>query len=130
MKHFQSSFKVLPKHRGHSVCRLWQRPGNRPKTTLHNVTDFNIEVQHDLVTWKGKQVLHLVDVFLIPSCSSHFPYTRHYVSNDSFIPMRRMLRDARNAQNNPKQEKTKHPANHLPITLVRNRIFCEWEPYF
>ena len=83
------------------VCRMWSRPGNRPKASLSIVTDFNVEVQHDLVTWKGKQVLHLICVFLKFSQGGLLAsrVTRHvldmitHVWIRQFGPMKRLVSD-------------------------------------
>ena len=46
------------------VCRMWARPGTKAVTTAKNITDFNVEVQFDLVKWKQHWICHIICVFL------------------------------------------------------------------
>eukprot|EP00959_Pyramimonas_sp_CCMP1952_P416417 8724042-Pyramimonas_sp.AAC.1 len=43
------------------VCRQWQGVGVRPMAKLKVLSDFNIEVEVDLLFWSTHTVLHLVD---------------------------------------------------------------------
>ena len=42
------------------ACRAWHRPGKRPIATSRVVTDFNQDVQVDLLFWKSHVVMHML----------------------------------------------------------------------
>lgn len=42
--------------------RRWQRPSARNMTTAKIISDFNVEIECDLLFWKTNIILHMVDV--------------------------------------------------------------------
>eukprot|EP00959_Pyramimonas_sp_CCMP1952_P113068 2363419-Pyramimonas_sp.AAC.1 len=46
------------------ACRAWHRQGKRPIATSRVITDFNQDVQIDLLFWKTKIAMHMLDTLV------------------------------------------------------------------
>ncbi|CAK0834374.1 unnamed protein product [Prorocentrum cordatum] len=55
------------------ACRAWHRPGKRPIATSRVITDFNQDVQIDLLFWKTKIVMHMLDTLVRFSVAAIIP---------------------------------------------------------